>query len=296
MRLAASIARAHMGATGGNPAVGCVIAHEDVILAAAATAIGGRPHAETQAIAQAGDTHGATFYVTLEPCAHQGKTPPCVDAVITAKPRRVVIGLTDPDPRTNGKSIEKLRAQGIDVSVGLLQEKITRDLSGFFSTTMKKRPHVTLKLALSADGKTGMPGARTKITSPVADRFTHMLRATHDAIAIGARTAEIDKPLLTCRIAGLEDRSPQRLILNRENLEALPEFLTSLKDTTRLLVEGGAKTAQIFLTAGLVDEIYLLESPDKLGPEAQDAGLDLSGFSQVDSFTLDRDTIRHFRR
>ncbi|QPC44907.1 bifunctional diaminohydroxyphosphoribosylaminopyrimidine deaminase/5-amino-6-(5-phosphoribosylamino)uracil reductase RibD [Kaustia mangrovi] len=209
----------NLGATGDNPAVGCVIVAErrgaSLVVGRGWTAEGGRPHAERIALERAGDAaRGATAYVTLEPCAHHGKTPPCADALVEAGVARVVSAMEDPDPRVAGRGHAILRAAGIAVEVGLLGDAARRSHAGFVSRITRARPHVLVKLAVSADGKiAAREGEATAITGEAARARTHLMRARSDAIMVGRRTAEIDDPLLTCRLPGLEHRSPVRVVM-----------------------------------------------------------------------------------
>ena len=214
MAQALRLGRRNMGHTGDNPSVGCVIVKDGQLVGLGTTAPGGRPHAEPQAIEMAGENaKGATAYVTLEPCSHHGRTPPCAESLIQAGISRVFIAVQDPDPRVSGRGIAKLKAAGIETHVGLGSEQASRDLAGFFSRITKSRPHVTLKLALSADGMmAARPGERTRITGPEAKQFTYQMRARSDAIMVGIGTVLADDPMLDCALPGLEDRSPIRVI------------------------------------------------------------------------------------
>lgn len=234
MRAALGLARRHLGATAENPSVGCIILDENGHVAGRGwTARGGRPHAEPQALERAGTrARGGTAYVTLEPCAHKGKTPPCVDALIAAGLKRVVIATLDPDPRTAGKSITKLKAAGIEVTVGILEDAARSQLLGFASRTKRGRPAVTLKLATSLDGKIAThTGESQWITGEPARKAAHMLRAEHDAILIGSGTALEDNPHLGCRVEGLEDRSPVRVVADgRLRLPLTSKLVKTAKD------------------------------------------------------------------
>lgn len=211
----------HAGLTATNPAVGTLIVRTDEdgarIVGRGVTALGGRPHAEAQALAEAGDlARGATAYVTLEPCAHHGRTPPCANALVTAGVARVVGAASDPDPRVSGKGYAILRAAGVAVTAGVLAEAAAQQMAGYLSRSVRKRPEVILKLALSADGMIGRPGAgQVAITGPIARRQAHLLRARADAIVVGIGTALADDPELTVRLPGLQSRSPVRLVLDR---------------------------------------------------------------------------------
>jgi len=222
MAAAIRLSDSHAGLTSTNPSVGTIIVRDDgagpVIVGRGVTAIGGRPHAETQAIAEAGLlAHGATAYVTLEPCAHHGRTPPCAEALVAAGVARVVGAATDPDHRVSGKGYAMLRAAGIEVVERVLAEEAVREMAGYLIRSLRKRPEVTLKLALSSDGKIGRLGAgQLAITGPVARRQAHLIRARADAVVIGIGTALADDPELTVRLPGLEARSPARIVIDRE--------------------------------------------------------------------------------
>jgi len=216
MRHALMLANRALGTVAPNPAVGCVLLRDGVIVGRGWTQRGGRPHAEVMALRQAGDAaHGATAYVTLEPCAHFGKTPPCATALIEAGVARVVAAVEDPDPRVAGRGFEMLRAGGVRVETGLLREDAAALNAGFFLRVTQNRPLVTLKLAVSADGKIARAtGGDQWITGAEARAFGHLLRARNDAILVGIGTVLADDPELTCRIPGLEDRSPLRVVLD----------------------------------------------------------------------------------
>lgn len=217
MAAAIRLSRRHTGLTATNPSVGCLIVRDGVILGSAVTARGGRPHAETQALELAGQrARGATAYVTLEPCSHYGRTPPCANALVAAGIARVVVCLTDPDPRVSGRGLTILRDAGIEVVSGVLEEEGRQALEAYLMRQMKGRPHVTLKLAVSADGMIGRVYAgQVAITGPVSRAQVHALRAEMDAILVGIGTAIADDPELTVRLPGLEDRSPVRIVLDR---------------------------------------------------------------------------------
>ncbi|MEE3099438.1 MAG: bifunctional diaminohydroxyphosphoribosylaminopyrimidine deaminase/5-amino-6-(5-phosphoribosylamino)uracil reductase RibD [Pseudomonadota bacterium] len=216
MRAALALARRGLGRVAPNPAVGCVIARDGVALGRGWTPPGGRPHAETMALAQAGpDARGATAYVTLEPCAHHGKTPPCAEALVAAGVARVVAAAGDPDPRVNGRGFDILRASGISVASGLLEAE-ARDLhAGFLTRHALGRPWVTLKLAGSLDGRIATASGDSRwITGPAARARVHLMRAEADAILVGMGTLRADEPALDVRLPGLEDRSPLPVLLD----------------------------------------------------------------------------------
>lgn len=214
MTAALALARRNLGSTWPNPSVGCVIVSDGVVVGRGITAPGGRPHGEATALAMAGErARGATAYVALEPCAHRRNGSSCSDSLVHAGLKRVVVPMTDPDPRTSGRGITRLCEAGIDVDVGLLAQQ-ARDLhAGFTSRIITGRPLVTLKVAASLDGRIATSTGESRwITGPQARRAAHGLRLDHDAILIGRRTADIDDPLLTCRLEGLEHRSPVRIV------------------------------------------------------------------------------------
>lgn len=216
MREAIALSLTHLGRTGANPSVGCVIVKHGEIVGRGVTAEGGRPHAEPQALAEAGtQSQGATAYVTLEPCSHHGKTPPCVHAMIRAGVSRVVVAVADPDPRVSGQGLKMLADAGIEVTIGILQKEARFALSGYLMRQTKGRPQVTLKLAESRDGMIGLRGAgQVRITGDAARQDVHKLRAGSDAILVGIGTATADDPELTVRLAGLEHASPMRIVLD----------------------------------------------------------------------------------
>ncbi|MCP2154272.1 bifunctional diaminohydroxyphosphoribosylaminopyrimidine deaminase/5-amino-6-(5-phosphoribosylamino)uracil reductase RibD [Agrobacterium tumefaciens] len=217
MARAIEVSLRHQGQTETNPSVGCVLVKDGKIIAEAVTAIGGRPHAERQALEIAGEAaRGATAYVTLEPCSHWGKTPPCANALVEYGVARVVVAVDDPDERVSGRGYSILREAGIVVETGLLREQGKRALAGYLTRQVKKRPHVILKLAISADGMIGRRGERqVAITGREARHAVHELRAHCDCILVGIGTAIADDPELTVRIDGIEDRSPVRIVLDR---------------------------------------------------------------------------------
>lgn len=204
MRAALALGRRALGSAWPNPAVGCVIVRDGVVVGRGMTGAGGRPHAETEALRMAGPAaRGATAYVTLEPCSHWGKTPPCAEALIAAGLARVVVAAGDPDPRVNGAGIERLREAGIAVETGLLAEEATSDLAGFLSRIRLGRPAVSLKLASTLDGRIATRRGESRwITGPAARRRAHALRGQHDAIMVGVGTVIADDPDLTCRLPG----------------------------------------------------------------------------------------------
>ena len=216
MSLALMLGRRGQGRTWPNPAVGCVVVRDGRIVGRGWTADGGRPHAETQALQQADEAaRGATAYVTLEPCAHHGKTPPCAEALVRAGVSRVVAAMEDSDPRVAGEGFAILQKAGIEVTVGVLAEEAARDLDGFLLRIEHGRPHLTLKLANSFDGRIATATGESQwITGPEARRHVHSLRARHDAVMVGAGTARVDDPSLTVRDLGVT-RQPVRVVVSR---------------------------------------------------------------------------------
>jgi len=221
MGAALGLARRGLGRVWPNPAVGCVlVARHDgrsVVVGRGWTQPGGRPHAETEALTRAGNlARGATAYVTLEPCSHHGKTPPCAEALIAAGVRRVVAAIEDPDPRVSGRGIARLREAGLEVSLDVGAEVAREINAGFLTRIARGRPMVALKLATSLDGRIALANGESRwITGSEARQRAHLLRATHDAILIGTGTAAADDPQLACRLSGLENRSPLRIVLDR---------------------------------------------------------------------------------
>jgi len=217
MALALALGRRGQGRTWPNPAVGAVIVKDGVIVGRGWTQPGGRPHAEVEALQRAGEAaRGATLYVTLEPCSHHGKSPPCADAVISAGIARVVSAIEDPNPEVAGQGHTKLRAAGIVVDVGLGATEAAHDHAGHFRRIRDKRPHVILKLAVSTDDKIAAASHKpVAITGETARTRVHLLRAQCDAILVGIGTVRADDPLLNCRLPGMEARSPVRVVLDR---------------------------------------------------------------------------------
>jgi len=216
MRLALALGRRNLGRTWPNPAVGAVIVKDRVIVGRGWTQQSGRPHAEVEALRHAKKAaQGATMYVTLEPCSHQGKTPPCADAIARAGIVRVVSAVEDPNPEVAGKGHERLRAKGIAVDVGLFAQEARRVHAGHFTRIAQARPHVTLKLAISADGKAGLASRKqASITGEAAREWVFKMRAASDAILVGIGTILSDDPQLTCRLPGMFERSPVRVVLD----------------------------------------------------------------------------------
>jgi diaminohydroxyphosphoribosylaminopyrimidine deaminase / 5-amino-6-(5-phosphoribosylamino)uracil reductase len=275
MEEALALANDARGQSAPNPNVGCVIiSASGKVVGRGATALGGRPHGEAVALTQAGKkARGATVYTTLEPCAHQSpRGPACTDLLLAAKPARVVIALKDPDPRTTGKGINRLRKAGIEVKLGVCREAARRSLAGWLTRLGLGRPRITLKLALSIDGKIALPSGESKwITGEDARRHVHLERAHSDMILVGRGTYLADQPNLDVRLPGLEERSPRRGLLTRgeavDGWEILrnPQDVYRLHDVNDLLVEGGSATATAFLSEDLVDRILIYRAPIIVG-------------------------------
>ena len=263
------------GRSAPNPNVGCVIVSTSGrIVGRGATARGGRPHAEAVALAQAGRrAKGAAVYVTLEPCAHDSpRGPACANLLVKAEPARVVIALKDPDDRTSGNGIRRLRSAGIEVKLGVGREAARRSLAGWLTRLALGRPRITLKLALSIDGKIALPSGESKwITGEDARRHVHLERAHSDMILVGRGTYLADRPGLDVRLPGLEGRSPRRALLTRGGavdgweILANPQDVHRLHDVNDLLVEGGSATATAFLSEDLVDRILIYRAPIIVG-------------------------------
>lgn len=262
MREAIKLSETHVGRTGPNPSVGCVIVKDGEIVGRGVTALGGRPHAEPQAIAEAGEkARGATAYVTLEPCSHHGKTPPCANAIVAAGIARVVVAVADPDPRVSGRGLKILADADIEVTIGILQKEARRAMAGYLTRQTKGRPQVTLKLAVSADGMLGRLGeGQVAITGPEARADVHRLRAESDAILVGIGTALADDPELTVRLPGLEAASPIRIVLDRR---------AELPPTSKLAATAKSVPVIAAVAAGSIGHRSALQ---ELGVEVVDAG------------------------
>jgi diaminohydroxyphosphoribosylaminopyrimidine deaminase / 5-amino-6-(5-phosphoribosylamino)uracil reductase len=270
---AASLASRARPLTAPNPAVAAIVVSQGVVVGRGVTAPGGRPHAEAVALAQAGTAaKGGTLYVTLEPCAHaSSRGPDCAGLAVAAGLARVVVGCADPDPRTDGMGMDRLRKAG--VAVDLADDPACRaSLAGFLTRQTLGRPHVTLKLAVSRDGYIGpLSGQPVAITGPVARAHVHRQRAMAEAIVVGGATLRNDAPRLDVRLPGLEQRSPRRIVLTRGEAPAgwgrlaRPEDVAQLLPMQHVYVEGGAATASAFLAAGLVDLLQVYCAPRDLG-------------------------------
>ncbi len=281
---AASVAARGRPLSRPNPAVGAIIVHGGRVLARGWTGAGGRPHAEAMALDGAGDAAaGATLYVTLEPCAHgSARGPACAELVATSGLARVVIGCEDPDPRTAGKGLARIRAAGIAADV-VDSSEAEASLSGYLMQRRLGRPEVTLKLATSLDGCIALADGTSRwITGAAARAHYHAMRARADAILVGGGTLRADAPSLDVRLPGLEERSPERWVLTHgeapEGWRALPspDAIRDMEGVQYLLVEGGAGAAAAFLKAGLVDRLMIYRAPIVIGggqPGIGDIGL-----------------------
>jgi len=281
MMEAVRLGEAARGRTAPNPNVGCVIIKNGKLIGRGATGDGGRPHAEAAALADAGkQAKGATLYTTLEPCAHASERGPTCSAIIPkAGIARVVAALKDPDPRTAGQGIAMLRKAGIEVKSGVGKQAARTSMSGYFSRIERGRPRITLKLALSIDGKIALPSGESKwITGEDARAHVHLERAQSDMILVGRGTYLADAPRLDVRLPGLEEHSPRRALLTRgeavEGWEILssPQDAYRLHDVNDLLVEGGSATATAFLAADLIDRIVIYRAPIIVGEGKSSVG------------------------
>ena len=281
MARAVALGEAARGRTAPNPNVGCVIVSGGEIVGSGATQPGGRPHAEAVALAEAGDKAiGAILYTTLEPCAHASERgPTCANLIADAGIARAVVALEDPDPRTNGDGVRHLRNAGIAVDVGEGAEAARRSMAGYLTRLALGRPRVTLKLALSIDGKIALPSGESKgISGEDARAHVHLVRAHSDMILVGRGTYNADSPQLDVRLPGLELWSPRRALLTRGSAVAGWEILSSPQDVFRLhevndlLVEGGSATATAFLAADLVDRILIYRAPILVGEGKSSVG------------------------
>lgn len=330
MRVALGLAARGLGRTSPNPTVGCVIVSSDGrVLGQARTANGGRPHAETEALAQAGTAAaGATAFVTLEPCAHQGQTGPCARALVDAKVGKVVIACLDPDPRTAGQGVQILRDAGIDVEIGLLEAEALQLNAGFIKRITEGLPFLTLKLALSLDGKIALSNGESQwITGPAARKRGHMLRAQSDFLLTGAKTVLKDHPRFSVRIDGLEDASPDVGVVydsDRANQDIVDWVQTNRPDwtllagwdfrghlaglaekgVTRVLAEAGGGVAQALFAQGLIDEVVVFRAGKVLGGDARDGvgvfdfqSLDQAPhYTRVETLALDEDFMEVWRK
>lgn len=284
MGAALALASRGVGATGLSPSVGCVIVKDGRIIGRGWTQAGGRPHGEAMALAQAGPAaRGATAYVTLEPCAHvSSRGPACADSLIAARLSRVVVAAQDPDSRTDGQGIARLRAAGIVVTTGVRGGEAEALMAGFLTRQRLGRPHITLKLAVSLDGSVALASGESKwITGPRARAHAHLERARADLILVGRGTLIADNPKLDVRIAGLEARAPQVAVMSATESPAgvrhfaSPAALAAADDIDLVLAEGGAGLAASLIAADLVDRLLLYRAPLLLGGRPALASLGL---------------------
>ncbi len=276
MAHALGLGRRGMGKCWPNPAVGCVIVKDGRVVGRGWTQPGGRPHAEPEALSMAGEAaRGATAYVTLEPCSHHGQTPPCAEALIKAGVARVVAAVSDSDPRVSGQGFEMLRAAGVEVETGVCAEEALHDLNGFFLKTEQGRPWVTLKLAMSVDGRIATATGESQwITGPAARRAVHALRNTHDAVMVGGGTARADDPSLTVRGFGAV-KQPVRVVVSRFlDLPLMGQLARTAKEVPVWICHGpnansealqtwrglGAELLPCRLTGGRVDPAALMSA------------------------------------
>jgi len=274
MALALTLGRRGQGRTWPNPAVGAVVVKDGVIVGRGWTQPGGRPHAEPEALTRAGAAaRGATLYVTLEPCSHVGKSPPCADAIIAAGIARVVSAIEDPNPEVAGQGHAKLRAAGITVDIGLGAAEAARDHAGHFRRIRDKRPHVILKLAVSGDDKIGAAGHKpVAITGEAAKTRVHLLRAQCDAILVGIGTVLSDDPLLTCRLPGMEARSPVRVVLDRSlRTPGASRLVHSARETALWVMASSLSEAPAAMKLGAAGAHVMRVAPTSAPPP----GLDL---------------------
>lgn len=336
MSIALNLAYRGLGKVAPNPAVGCIITRNNNIISRGWTQPGGRPHAESVAINNSRENlKGATMYVSLEPCVHFGKTLPCVDLIIKSGIKRIVIATQDPDKRVNGKGIAKLKERGIAVDYGICRQEAKELNIGYFYVKILGRPYITVKLATTADGKIATKTGESKwITSKLARKFGHKLRSQNDAIMIGSETLIKDNPSLNCRLVGLEDCSPIKIIIDNKgklknnhlvlsgkevlsftNGEAIHPLHRPIKSKTlknghvdlvsaikciaeygitRLLIEGGGKLVSSLLKDNIVDNITWIRSSTVAGSDAISAIHSLNIYHILDLYKLEFTKSRIF--
>jgi diaminohydroxyphosphoribosylaminopyrimidine deaminase/5-amino-6-(5-phosphoribosylamino)uracil reductase len=275
MQLALTLGRRGQGLTWPNPAVGAVVVKDGVIIGRGWTQPGGRPHAEPEALRRAGEAaRGATLYVTLEPCSHIGKSPPCADAIIAAGIARVVSAIEDPNPEVAGQGHAKLRAAGISVDIGLGAAEAARDHAGHFRRVRDRRPHVILKLAVSSDDKIGAAGRKpVAISGEAAKARVHLLRAQCDAVLVGIGTVLSDDPLLTCRLPGMAACSPVRVVLDRNlRIPGSSSLVHSARETPLWVMTSNLAEARAAMKLGAAGAQVIRVATATTPP-----GLDLGG-------------------
>jgi diaminohydroxyphosphoribosylaminopyrimidine deaminase/5-amino-6-(5-phosphoribosylamino)uracil reductase len=276
MELALTLGRRGQGRTWPNPAVGAVVVKEGVIVGRGWTQPGGRPHAEPEALRRAGEAaRGATLYVTLEPCSHVGKSPPCADAIMAAGIARVVSAIEDPNPEVAGQGHARLRAAGISVDIGLGALEAAHDHAGHFRRVRDQRPHVILKLAVSSDDKIGAAGRKpVAISGEAAKARVHLLRAQCDAILVGIGTVLADDPLLTCRLPGMEPQSPVRVVLDRSlRIPGTSRLVHSARETPLWVMTSNLSEAPAAMKLGAAGAHVIRVATTTTPPP----GLDLAG-------------------
>lgn len=326
---ALNLSKKNIGVTGSNPSVAAIITKDNSIIATGVTSKGGIPHAEINAINQIKDRSilkDCSIYITLEPCSHHGKTPPCVDELIKHSFQRVIISATDLNPLVNSNGIKKLVDSGIKVESGILENDALEINKRFFKSITKNTPYITLKLASSLDGKIScLNGSSKWITNPKSRKYAHFLRSQNDTILIGKNTLKNDNPSLDCRIDGLEEYSPRPIILsdnddfdkNLKVFQSKPLFISTQNKTlaenlqelssqgiNSILVEGGSKVAASFLKEGLVDEIIIFRSNKIIGGDGismfsdlgtKDVAEAISNFKRTTIRQFDEDLVEHFK-
>jgi diaminohydroxyphosphoribosylaminopyrimidine deaminase / 5-amino-6-(5-phosphoribosylamino)uracil reductase len=277
MALAFALGRRGLGNTWPNPAVGAVVVKNGVILGRGWTQPGGRPHAETEALKQAGRAaRGATLYVTLEPCSHHGKTSPCTDAIIRAGIARVISAMDDPNPEVAGQGLAKLRDRKIAIESGLGAEAAQRAHIGHITRMTQGRPNVMLKLALSADGKIGAAGRQpVAITGSEARERVFQMRAMNDAILVGMGTVLSDDPALTCRLPGMMERSPVRILLDARLRVPISTGVVGTAHDAPTWIFGDTKAS------AMGEEVLRAKGVEVFRVESEDGRLDLSAVLKV---------------
>ena len=315
MGRALDLAESGLGQTGANPSVGCVLVKDGAEIAACRTGQGGRPHAEFSALQQVGAmAKGATAYVTLEPCAHEGATPSCARLLVEAGIKRVVIACEDPDPRTKGQGEAILRAGGVEVETGTGQARARQIQAGFLRRIETGMPFIGLKMATSLDGMMACANGHSQwITGDQARREGHRIRSRYDAILTGSGTVLADDPQMTVRLSGYEGAQPQRFVLDRrgrigsknftvlqaEDPAAAVSQLAREYQINRVLIEAGATLTAAFIASGLVDELYWFRAPILIGADGQNPfpALGLTTVQQAqywqprESITLGQDVL-----
>jgi diaminohydroxyphosphoribosylaminopyrimidine deaminase/5-amino-6-(5-phosphoribosylamino)uracil reductase len=287
MAAAVRLSRRGLGRTAPNPSVGALVVVDGRIVGRGVTAIGGRPHAEPQALAEAGEAaRGATLYVTLEPCSHHGRTPPCVDAIIAAGVARVVAAVEDPDPRVAGRGFARLGEAGIAVTVGVGAADAEAALAGYLCRVRLGRPQVTLKLAVSADRRIGRRDTpNLKVTGAAAHDRVHLMRAEADAVAVGIGTAAVDDPALTVRLAGMAETSPVRVVFDsRLRLSVDSRLVRSARDLPVVVIAAASADPERrrMLAGHGVEVVGVASGPDgRVAPAAALAALAELGFGSL---------------